>query len=166
MDLNEKLFDAYRRDDWAEMHRLLDDCSSDDPEMQSRAANWRANALIGEGRYHQALDFLRVHKNSYNCKTLAYMRIAEVLHVLGRDYEAIDELKSAPMDVEHDVYPGLVVDAKYTLAHFQALNGLPVETRLLDDIPGNYIHIEMDGHRISKADLLKLISQSTNSKKD
>ncbi|MBM3626168.1 MAG: hypothetical protein FJX16_12805 [Alphaproteobacteria bacterium] len=76
--------------------------------------------------------------------------------------EAIEELKNAPLAEEWDRFRALVLDAKYVLAHLLASNGLEVDKAILDDIPDKYIHITDRGHRISKADLMDLISGKKN----
>jgi len=91
------------------------------------------------------------------------MSIAENLRHLGRDMDAIEELKNAPMAEEWERYRPLVVDAKYLLAHLLARNGLEVEQALLDEIPENYIHITDRGQRISKADLMALVARDPRS---
>jgi hypothetical protein len=158
----EQLFAAFRKSDWVGVHRVLDAWGESQSGDRRRIAHWRTNALIGEGRYQDAIDFLRAHKSDYNCKSLACTRIAEALHFLGRDREAIEELKGAPMDLERSTFPGLVIDAKYVLAYLETLNGLKVENSLLDDIPSTYVHLTSSGERFSKMDLLEMISRQSD----
>jgi hypothetical protein len=66
MNLREKLMEAHRSDDWAEIYRLMDECSSDEPKMRRRIARWRSRAPIGEGRYQEAVDLVREHKSEHS----------------------------------------------------------------------------------------------------
>ena len=72
--------------------------------------------------------------------------------------EAIEELKNAPLADEWDRFRALALDAKYVLAHLLASNGLEVDKAILDDIPDSYIHITDRGQKISKSDLIDMIS--------
>lgn len=65
------------------------------------------------------------------------------------------------MAEEMELYHAVVTDAKYLLAHLLASNGLPVDKDILDDISDGYIHITDRGQRLSKSDLMKLISQAS-----
>lgn len=159
MSINDEFFKLHRQRDWQALHRALDSSSPGrDAEERCHIVYWRAAALAAEDRCSEAIDFLIANRNDFFCRTLASTRIAENLHRLGRDMDAIEELKKAPMTEEWERFWALVVDAKYVLAHLLASNGLEVDKAILDDIPDGYIHITDRGQRISKADLMGLIS--------
>lgn len=159
MNIEDKVCEFYRRREWKALHDFLDTASPGrDPDERNRIGHWRAFALSAEGRHQEAIEVLRSHRADCGCQTWVNIGIAENLRRLGRDIEAITELMSAPMAEEAELYRALVTDAKYLLAHLLASNGLPVDKALLDDIPDGYIHITDRGQRISKSDLMKLIS--------
>lgn len=158
MDRNDEIFKLSRAKKWSEIHRVLDRTPQNNAADRHFVAHWRKAALIMEGRYQDALEFLQANKQNLGCQTAASAALGEILHVLGRDQEAIAELKNAPMAAEVDQYRPLVVDAKFQLAYLQALNGQPVEGELLDAIPNTYVHVSRRGKRISKSELLNLIS--------
>jgi len=161
MTMRDVISKLYRQRDWAALHGALDAYSPDcDAEGRCCIAHWRSAALAAENRCLEAVEFLTAHRNDFFCGTLASKRIAENLHRLGRDMDAIEELKKAPMADECQRYWALVVDAKYVLAHLQASNGLEVDKAILDEIPDGYIHITDRGQRISKSDLMSLISRA------
>ena len=160
MSIDEKFWKLRRQRDWVALHDALDAASPGcDAEERCCIAHWRSAALAAEGRCLEAVDFLTANRNDFFCGTLVSTRIAESLHRLGRDMEAIEELKQAPMANECQRYWALVTDAKYVLAHLQASNGLEVDRAILDEIPDGYIHITDRGQRISKSDLMSLISR-------
>lgn len=162
MTSDEELSKAHRSGNCSEMHRILDEWATHGSVDPFRITYWRAVALMAERRFQEALDLLRARKNDYHCKTPACTMIARTLHSLERDNEATAELKNAPMASELDRYRPLVIDAKFQLAYLQALNGLPVEEKLLGEIPDAYIHLGR-GKRISKMELLTFISKGASS---
>lgn len=158
MALRDEFSRLYRQREWKALHGALDAAShSCDTEERCCVAYWRATALEAEDRCLEAIDVLTANRDDFSCKTMVHADIAENLRRLGRDLEAIDELKRAPMDEEMERYHALVVDAKYLLAHLLATNRLDVEPSLLDEIPDNYVHITSRGKRITKTDLLAMI---------
>ncbi|MGD9540657.1 MAG: hypothetical protein AB7V61_06950 [Methylocystis sp.] len=159
MNIDNHCSDLYRQRDWKALHGALDNASPGrDSDERRQIGFWRANALSAEGRHDEAIDALRAIGSDCRCRTRVSKNIAENLRRLGRDMEAIEELKNAPLAEEWDCFRALVLDAKYVLAHLLASNGLEVYKAILDDIPDGYIHITDRGHRISKSDLVDLIS--------
>lgn len=164
MALRDTFSNLCRKRDWAALHDALDAASpGGDSDERCCIAHWRSAALSAQGRCLEAIDALTASRNDFYCKTLVSMKIAENLHRLGRDAEAIEELKTAPMAEEAERYRALVLDAKYVLAHLMAINRMAVEQALLDEIPETYIHIDYRGRRISKTDLLHRISRNVSS---
>jgi hypothetical protein len=162
MALRDTLWDIYRRRDWATLHKALDAASPGrDAEERCCIAYWRAAGLEAKDHCLEANEVWAEARGEFSCKTLVHKRVAENLHRLGRDEEAIEELQRAPMLEEMDRYRALVLDAKYLLAHLMAVNGFEVEQALLDEIPENYIHIDYRGRRISKADLMAMIARTS-----
>jgi hypothetical protein len=160
MSLNEKFWKLHRQRDWVALHDALDAASPGcDAEERCCITHWRAAARAAVDRCLEAVDFLIANRSDFFCGTLASTRIAENLHRLGRDMDAIEELKKAPMANECQRYWALVTDAKYVLVHLLASNGLEVDKAILDAIPDGYIHITDRGQRISKSDLMGLISR-------
>jgi hypothetical protein len=160
MSVNDEFSELFRQRDWESLHRALDSASPGrDPDERSKIAYWRAAALSAQDRCLEAIDVLTAIRTDCRCKTRVCTEIAENLRRLGRDIEAIEELKRAPMAEEEERFWALVVDAKYVLAHLQASNGLEVDKAILDAIPEGYIHITDRGQRISKSDLLNRISR-------
>ena len=161
MTMRDVISKLYRQRDWVALHDALDAASLGcDAEERYCIAHWRATALAAEDRCLEAIDVLTANRNDFFCGTLVCTKIAENLNRLGRDMDAIEELKKAPMADECQRYWALVVDAKYVLAHLQASNGLEVDKAILDEIPDGYIHITDRGQRISKSDLMSLISRA------
>jgi len=163
MNIDDHCSNLYRQRDWKALHSALDTASPGrDPDERSQIEHWRATALSAESRHEEAIDTLRAIGSDCRCQTRVSKKIAENLRRLGRDMEAIEELKNAPLAEEWDNFRALVLDAKYVLAHLLASNGLEVDKAILDDIPDGYIHITDRGQRISKSDLMDLISGKKN----
>ena len=159
MKIHNNCSELFRQRDWKALHDMLDSASHGrDSDERGQIAHWRASALSAEGRHDEAIDVLRGIQSDCRCRSTVSKHIAENLRRLGRDMEAIEELKNAPLTEEWDRFRALALDAKYVLAHLLASNGLEVEKAILDDIPDSYIHITDRGHRISKVDLMDLIS--------
>jgi hypothetical protein len=159
MKIHDNCSELYRQRDWKALHGVLDSaCPGRDSDERSQIGRWRASALSAEGRHQEAIDALRGIQSECRCRATVSKHIAENLRRLGRDMEAIEELKNAPLAEERERFSGLVLDAKYVLAHLLASNGLEVEKAILDDIPDSYVHITDRGQRISKADLMDMIS--------
>lgn len=160
MKIHNNCSELFRQRDWKALHDMLDSASPGrDSDERGQIAHWRASALSAEGRHDDAIDVLRGIQSDCRCRATVSKHIAENLRRLGRDMEAIEELKNAPLAEERERFSGLVLDAKYVLAHLLASNGLEVEKAILDDIPNNYVHITDRGQRISKSDLMNLISR-------
>jgi hypothetical protein len=161
MKIDENCSELFRRRDWKALHGALDSASPGrDSDERRQIGYWRASALSAEGKHDEAIDALRAIGSDCRCRTRVSKNIAENLRRLGRDMEAIEELRNAPLAEEWDSFRALVLDAKYVLAHLLASNGLEVDKAILDDIPDSYIHITDRGHRTSKSDLIDMISST------
>lgn len=131
-------------------------------EDRHNIAHWRTSTLLHERRYQDALDHLQRSKNDYGCKTLVHHKKAGILDLLGRDNEAISELRSAPIAAEREKYGALVLEAKFYLIYLMAKNNLEIEQSSLDEIPDGHISVlpsetSLHGAQISKEDLKEMI---------
>ncbi len=159
MNIDDHCSELFRQRDWKALHGVLDNASPGrDPDERRQIGFWRASALSAEGRHQEAIGTLRAIQSDCRCRATVSKHIAENLRRLGRDMEAIEELKNAPLAEEWDSFRALALDAKYVLAHLLASNGLEVDKAILDDIPDKYIHITDRGQRITKSDLMDMIS--------
>ncbi len=85
------------------------------------------------------------------------LNLARILNKLGRDREALDELRSAPIEEEMEEYYGLAIDAKFFYLYLLAKSGdLSVRDRLAE-IPDDYRHITMGGKFLTKADIVSFL---------
>ncbi len=93
MALRDEFSRLYRQRDWKALHGALDAAAPCDAEERCCVAYWRATALETEDRCLEAIEVLTANRDDFSCKTLVHTDIDENLHRLGRDLEAIDELK-------------------------------------------------------------------------
>ena len=107
---------------WKALHSVLDNAPlAATLDERSQIGRWRASALSAEGRHEEAIDALRGIQSECRCRATVSKHIAENLRRLGRDMEAIEELKNAPSGRRKgSAFSGLVLDAKYVLAHLLA----------------------------------------------
>ncbi len=152
----------FRQGDIAEVHRQLDAAMpGETPNDQHSIASWRAWALMREERYDEALDHLSKNREDFGSKTDVHHTRASIFDVLGRDDEALHELRTAPFETEKEKYGPLVTDAKFYLLHFMAKRKMPIDPAALDEIPDGYRSILPQGQRIygvhvSKQDLAEI----------
>ncbi len=103
MSINDEFSNLYRQRDWQALHRALDSSSPGrDADERNHIAHWRAAALAAEDRCLEAIDVLTANRTDCRCKTRVCMNIAENLHRLGRDMDAIEELLEIEVDVVSD----------------------------------------------------------------
>lgn len=152
-----------RANKFDEVHDRLDAAlPGNTPDDRHSIACWRTSALLKERRYAAALDHLQQSKADFGSKTLVHHYRASIFDILGRDSEALHELRTAPLAAEMEKYWPLVLDAKFYLLHFMAKRNMPVEAAALDEIPEGYISVlpsetNLYGAHVSKEDLKALI---------
>ena len=148
-----------RSEDWASVYAVLDDARNNavnDDEIKDETY-WRAVALRRELRYDEALELLRNNANLFNSQSLVHHELACILIELGRDREALDELKKAPIEEEMENYYGLAIDAKFFYFYLLAKSGDPSVKDRLAEIPDDYRHITMGGTFLTKADIASFL---------
>lgn len=144
-----------RKQDWNSAHALLDevrDNATTKDEMKDEVY-WRARALGRAHRYDEALELLRNSASLFNSQCLVHQQRARMLLKLGRDREALDELREAPIEEEMADHYGLAIDAKFFYLYLLAKSGDPSVRVRLSEIPDDYRHITMDGKLLTKADI-------------
>ena len=160
---DDEVFRLQRAGDMREIHARLDAAlSGATAEDRRKIAHWRTSTLLHERRYQDALDHLQRSKDDYGCKTLVHHKRASILDLLGRDKEALNELRSAPIAAETEKYRALVLEAKFYLLYLMAKNNLEIEQSSLDEIPNGHISVlpsetHLYGAHISKDDLKRMI---------
>lgn len=146
--------------DWASVHAMLDearDRAITDDDIRSEA-HWRVVALTREQRYDDALDLLSKNAHLFNSQSLVHHKAACILDKLGRNEEALEELKKAPIEEEMESYYGLAIDAKFFYFYLLAKSGDPSVKERLSEIPDDYRHITMGGTFLTKTDIVSLLN--------
>ena len=156
-------FDQFRdfvcSGNWSAVHAMLDDARDravTDDDIKDEAY-WRVVALTRETRYNEALDFLTKNSDRFDCRSWLYHESARILIKLGRDREALDELRKAPIEEEMEDYYGLAIDAKFFYLYLLAKSGDPSVKDRLSEIPDDYRHITMGGTFLTKADIASFL---------
>ena len=162
MQLNEiqELQALMRRKDWSSVHAFLDaarDRAFSPDDLRSEAY-WRISALAGEQRYEEAIELLRKSADLFSCQSLVRHNLARFLSKLGRDREALDELKDAPIEEEMEAFHALAIDAKFFYLYLLAKTGDASVRSGLSAIPDDYRHITLGGKFLTKADIVALLN--------
>jgi tetratricopeptide (TPR) repeat protein len=154
-----RLQSLMRRQDWTSAYALLDQVRDGAATREDIAseAHWRAAALGREQRFAEAIELLREKARFFGSQCLVNHNIANCLSKLGRDEEAVQELKKAPIEEEMGSFYGLAIDAKFFLFYLLAKNGDASVEERLSEIPDDYRHIAMGGKRLTKADIIALL---------
>ena len=156
----------------SEVHQRLDALQPDATGAVRRSiAHWRTYALLHEKRYSEAMSHLEASENDYGCRSLVHHEKASILDVLGRQREAIAELRAAPLSSELESFPELVTDASFYLAYLMAKNGEVLPDFELSKIPDDYISVlpargQLYGAKVSKADIAALLSTGRKDTRD
>lgn len=148
-----------RNKDWDAVYAMLDDARDKAVTTEDIGSEvyWRVNALAGEQRYDEALQLLQKKASLFNCQCLVHKQRAQMLMKLGRDQEALDELRKAPIDAEMEDYYGLAIDTKFFYLYLLAKRGDASVKGRLAEIPDDYRHITMDGKFLTKADIASFL---------
>jgi thioredoxin-like negative regulator of GroEL len=144
-----------RSKDWDAVYAMLDDAGSRavTQEDMRREVYWRATAFEGEQRYDEALELLQKNADLFDCQCLVHLQLACILIKLGRDQDALDELRKAPIEAEMEDYYGLAIDAKFLYFYLLAKIGDPSVKDRLAEIPDDYRHITSGGKFLTKTDI-------------
>jgi tetratricopeptide (TPR) repeat protein len=150
---------SMRGEDWASVYALLDRIrgrasTQDDMRMETY---WRVTALGKQGRYDEAIALQRRNANLFNSQCLVHHNLARFLLKLGRDDEALEELKKAPIEEEMEDFYGLAIDAKFSYFYLLAKRGDQSVKDRLSEIPDDYRHITMGGRFLTKPDIVALL---------
>jgi hypothetical protein len=148
-----------RSRDWVSVYAILDDARTRAITTEDivREIHWRATALKGEQRYSEALDLLRKNAGLFNSQSLVRHEMARILVKIGRDQDAIDELKRTPIEEEMEDFYGLAIDAKFFYLYLLAKGGDPSVKDRLSEIPDDYRYIAIGGTFLTKPDIISLL---------
>ncbi|MGP0057850.1 MAG: tetratricopeptide repeat protein [Beijerinckiaceae bacterium] len=149
-----------RSGDWDSVYSMLDDARNRAVTQEDirQLAYWRSVALTREQRYDEALELLRESADLFNSQSLVQHELACILVTQGRDREALDELKKAPVEEEMEKHYGLAIDAKFFYFYLLAKSGDTSVKERLSEIPDDYRHIAMDGTFLTKTDIVSLLT--------
>jgi hypothetical protein len=160
MAIRDDIFPLVKRRDWPACHAALDRAApGEDREERTSIVYWRAVVLQREGRDGDALTLLNSKRNEFNCKCLPDFMRAKILNRLGRPQDAIAILKTTPIDIERDRFPGLALEAAYLYCTLLAENGKAVPAQLLTLIPDDFQTMDDKSRFVGKTDLLDLIGK-------
>ena len=68
MEKIDKLVDLIRGEDWKAAHAMLDEEEFVDPD-EATVAHWRSVVLRDEGRYQEALKYLKDNQHRFSCQS-------------------------------------------------------------------------------------------------
>jgi len=154
---DDEFFGLFRKNDMQGFHDRLDSLPADIADEKVRVSLWRVSALMTEGRYQEALDFLQESDEHFPCKTLVYHQRAKIYQRIGQGQGSAGHMETAPFASELDRYWPLVMDAKFYRLYLMAEQKRRIDPALLDEIPDDFMYIMLEGNRISKADLERVI---------
>jgi hypothetical protein len=160
-----KLVDLIRGEDWKAAHAMLDEEEFADPG-EATVAHWRSVVLRDEGRYQEALEYLKDNQDRFNCQSGVAHKRAWIFHLIGNDTSALSEIALAPFDAEIEDFYGLVMEAKFFRLYLMILTGLPISAEQLAEIPDDYISLFPTGERIPKNKLFSLAQAADELKAD
>ncbi|WP_298353995.1 hypothetical protein [Rhodoblastus sp.] len=149
-----KLIGFIRNKDWLAAHEFLDDEELADPG-EGTAAYWRSVVLRDEGRNQEALQYLGDNEHRFACKTGVLHKRAELLHRMGNEAAALDEIEKAPFDSEIEDHWALVVDAKFFRLLLRTQLSASIGPDEWSEIPDDYVSLLPTGERISKKQLME-----------
>jgi len=160
MILGEKMLPLMRTRDWKACHNFLDGALVDADDDQRRSAHlWRTYVLREEGRYDEAIDCWRTHRNEFLCRTHVNHEIARLHDLSGRAAQAIEELHGSPFGEEMDRHPAFVLDGIYFYCYLLAREGRDVPEKLLSALPDDFMYVHHNGKRTPKAQLMSMIAK-------
>ena len=115
---------------------------------------------IGLRNFNEALRSLDALESEFPCRCGICDLRSEIYWRMGDKAAAIEALRAAPWGEEMDQFPALALEAMFLYCYFLALEGRQAPPKLVDAIPSDYVSIQYDGKRVSKADLLALIDSN------
>ncbi len=161
MSLHDDAFPYVKRDDWTGLEAFLaSHPPGDDPKDRAGYAYWSVKVQIRQRNFDEALGRLDKLDGDFQCRCLVCDLRSEIYWRTGDRAAAVEALRPAPWGEEMDRFPALALETMFRYCNFLAQEGRDAPPKLVDAIPSDYVSIQYDGKRFSKADLVALIERN------
>ncbi len=134
----------------------------DDLNERSTHAFWSVRVPVEQSDFAEALRRLDMLNDEFQCRCGVCDLRSEIYWRMGDKNAAIEALRAAPWSEEMDRFPALAMETMFLYCFFLAQQEREPPPKLVDALPSDYISIQYDGKRVSKADLLALIGRNQN----